>query len=65
VAAKTEEVTPTEPETWWRWRFEGLRSLGFSYDAAHELAERADILHKAQPLIDSGCPPEVAERILL
>jgi hypothetical protein len=50
---------------WTRWRAERLRSAGFSGDVAEWLAgeERVD-LHEVLELVDRGCPPHLAARIL-
>ena len=49
-----------------RWRTEELLRAGFDPAAAVEVAARFDIdLHAAIELIDRGCPPELAARILL
>ena len=49
-----------------RWRAEELLRAGFDPEAAAELAPRLDVdLHTATELVDRGCPPELALRILL
>jgi len=49
-----------------RWRTEELLRAGFDPAAAVEVAARFDIdLHAAIELVDRGCPPELAARILL
>lgn len=49
-----------------RWRAEALERAGYSPEGAAELASRADIdLHLAVELVEKGCPPETALRILL
>ena len=56
----------TEHERVERWRAEELVRAGFDPAAAVELAARSDIdLHAAIELVDRGCPPELAVRILL
>jgi hypothetical protein len=48
------------------WRFERLLKAGYSDAEAAELATRLEIsLHVAQGLIERGCPPPLALRILL
>ena len=48
------------------WRMEELERAGYSIDAAAELAARHDIdLHTATDLVERGCPPDIALRILL
>jgi hypothetical protein len=48
------------------WRAEELERAGYSPRAAGRLAERRDIdLHKAVRLLESGCTPQLALRILL
>jgi hypothetical protein len=56
----------TEQERIERWRAETLERAGFAVDDAAELASRHDVdLHTAIGLIEKGCPPEIALRILL
>ena len=56
----------TEQQRIERWRAEMLERAGFGAQDASELASRADVdLHTAIGLIEKGCPPEVALRILL
>jgi hypothetical protein len=59
-------LTPTERDQVERWRARELERAGFSVSLARKLAARLDIdLHLATDLIRSGCPPELAIRILL
>ncbi len=47
------------------WRRHQLVAAGFAPHLAAELAESRDIdLHAALQLVDQGCPPELAARIL-
>ena len=49
-----------------RWRLGQLVQAGFSPDKATELAVRLDVdLHEALDLVQRGCPPATAARILL
>jgi hypothetical protein len=50
---------------WVRWRARRLISAGFPIDLAQRLArtDRLD-LHRLLELVDRGCPPELAARIL-
>jgi hypothetical protein len=50
---------------WVRWRVRRLRSAGFPADLAQRLAatDRID-LHRVLELVDRGCPPHLAARIL-
>jgi hypothetical protein len=62
------EIPITEPETEkvQRWRAEALERAGYDSTTAAVLAVRTDIdLHSATALIERGCPPELALRILL
>ena len=53
------------PEDVVRWRRGLLRRAGFEADLATELAAAEDIdLHELLGLVDRGCPPELAARIL-
>ena len=48
-----------------QWRRDRLLEAGFTPSLATELAERHDIdLHALLDLIDRGCPPGLAARIL-
>jgi hypothetical protein len=52
-------------ERWERWRAERLRSAGFAPALAHRLARREQYdLHAVLELVDRGCPPHLAARIL-
>jgi hypothetical protein len=56
----------TEMERIERWRRERFVTAGYPPAAAAELAERHDIdLYRALELVEHGCPPELALRILL
>ncbi|MGH6876708.1 MAG: hypothetical protein ACREHV_04930 [Rhizomicrobium sp.] len=60
------QVEATELERVTSWRAERLERAGYDHDVAHELAERPDIdLHHAVELLERGCDPEIAARILL
>jgi hypothetical protein len=48
------------------WRRERLKAAGFPSAASGALAERHDVdLHAAIELVEKGCPPDLAVRILL
>ena len=48
-----------------RWRFSQLRRSGYPEPVAAEIAARFDIdLHEATGLVQAGCPPATAVRIL-
>lgn len=54
-----------EEAEWVRWRAQRLRRAGFSPERAEWLAGAGRIdLHELLELIDRGCPPELAARIL-
>ena len=56
----------TELEKIERWRAEELMRAGYGTRSAGRLATRHDIdLHRAVELLDMGCPPELAVKILL
>ena len=47
------------------WRRERLERAGYASADAAELASRPEIdLHRAVRLIEQGCPPDLAARIL-
>jgi hypothetical protein len=50
---------------WVRWRARRLLGAGFPADLAGELARAGRIdLHRLLSLVDRGCPPDLAARIL-
>ena len=66
IAATELHPADTETERVERWRAEALERAGYGADAAQELAARPDIdLHRAIELVEAGCTPELALRILL
>lgn len=65
-AAELDVYTETEGERIQRWRAKELERAGYDPGEAAELAGRADVdLHFAVDLLERGCPPETALRILL
>jgi hypothetical protein len=46
------------------WRARRLRDGGFPADLAQALAGQAVDLHALLQLVDAGCPPDLAARIL-
>lgn len=66
VAATDLEMIESESGRVERWRAGVLEKVGYDPIAALELATRRDVdLHYALKLIETGCPPEVAAKILL
>lgn len=56
----------SEAERVERWRRRELRRAGYTRDAAQVLSICQDVdLHEAVELIESGCPEQVALKILL
>ncbi len=65
-AAELDLHVETESERIERWRVEELERAGFPPGDAVELASRSYVdLHLAVELLERGCPPETATRILL
>ena len=65
-AAELDVYQETESERIQRWRAGELERAGYDEPDAAELAGRADIdLHLAVELLERGCPPSIALRILL
>ena len=59
------ETTGPAPDPVVAWRIKRLREAGFDAHIAEELAGRnAYDLHALLELIDRGCPPSLAVRIL-
>jgi hypothetical protein len=49
-----------------RWRATELERAGYPADAAARIASRHDVdLHRAIALVENGCAPELALKILL
>lgn len=46
------------------WRARRLRDAGFAWDLADWLARTPADLHELLSLVDAGCPPQLAARIL-
>ncbi len=60
-----QEIVETELERVERWRTAELMRAGFAGDDAVALAARLEVdLHEAIALVQRGCPPELAFRIL-
>jgi hypothetical protein len=59
-------VLTVEEERVLEWRYESLARAGFCPDLAFEIAASRDVeLHSVLTLVESGCPPAVAARIVL
>lgn len=59
-------VEQTEIERIERWRVQELERAGYKPRAAGRLAVRHDVdLHTATGLLERGCPPDLALKILL
>jgi hypothetical protein len=59
-------IDQSEVERIERWRAEELERAGYEPRAAGRLAVRHDVdLHTAVDLLERGCPPDLALRILL
>jgi hypothetical protein len=65
AAHDTHDVVETELERVERWRTAELMRVGYAGDDAVVLAARFDVdLHEAISLVQRGCPPDLAVRIL-
>jgi hypothetical protein len=63
--AAAQEIIETELDRVERWRTAELMRVGFAGDDAVALAARLDVdLHEAIELVQRGCPPALAFRIL-
>lgn len=59
-------LAPTEDERVEAWRLEELLRAGYSLTDATSIAECVDVdLHRAVALLEQGCPPTTAVRILV
>jgi hypothetical protein len=67
MAAATEvQIQDSERERVERWRAEALERVGYDTTSAALLATQHDVdLHLAIELVERGCSPETALRILL
>jgi hypothetical protein len=62
----SEPTTPLEIVRVLDWRFAELVRAGYQPEQAERLAVAVEVdLHAAVSLLDRGCPPALAERILL
>ena len=63
--AAAHDIIETELDRVERWRTAELMRVGFAGDDAVALAARTEVdLHEAIELVQRGCPPELAVRIL-
>jgi hypothetical protein len=63
--AAANDIIETELDRVERWRTAELMRVGFPGDDAVALAAKFDVdLHDAIELVQRGCPPELAVRIL-
>ena len=66
TAANANVITESELDRITRWRGGELERAGYAPEGAAALAARLDIdLHEAIDLVKSGCPADIALRILL
>jgi hypothetical protein len=66
AAAEAQIHDETEAERIERWRQEELQRAGYAAADAAELAASAEVdLHTAVRLLEQGCEPELALKILL
>ncbi len=66
TAAQFEDLRTDEAAEVLAWRFDALCRSGFDLDAAALIAANVEVdLHEAVQLVDRGCPPALAARILL
>ena len=66
TTAQLEEIESPEVEAVLRWRFEELVRAGYDAGNALILAGHAEVdLHAATSLLERGCPPETALKIVL
>ena len=66
TAAEEIQIQETERERVEKWRTEALERVGYDATSAALLATQHDVdLHLAVELVERGCPPGTAIRILL
>jgi hypothetical protein len=62
---RTDGTRSDDPAEWVRWRAQRLRKAGFPADLAQRLAQQDRLdLHELLELVDRGCPPDLAARIV-
>jgi len=60
-----EHVLQSDRAKWLHWRVQRLLSAGFDADVALALARHGSVdLHELLELVDRGCPPRLAARIV-
>jgi hypothetical protein len=65
MASETNELTVREDQSLLAWRTQRLEDAGFERVSAAAIAKHRDFdLHALLDLIDQGCPPELAARIV-
>lgn len=65
TAAQFEDLHVDEAAEVLAWRFDALCRSGYDLDAAAVLAANVEVdLHEAVSLVQRGCPPKLATRIL-
>ena len=66
MSAVEVHIAETESDKVERWRAEALERAGYEPTAAAMIAMQKDVdLHLAIELVEHGCPPDIALRILL
>jgi hypothetical protein len=66
ASTELQTLIETEAERIERWRAEELERAGYAPRSAAKIAIRPDIdLHLAVDLLERGCPPDLALKILL
>jgi len=66
LAAPFDELETIRDEAVVRWRFRELLRAGYDVGSALILAGHEEVdLHEATRLVEHGCPPELALRIVL
>ena len=66
TAAEEIQIQETERERVEKWRAEALERVGYDATSAALLATQHDVdLHRAIEMVERGCAPETALRILL
>jgi len=66
TAAQFEGLQVDEAAEGLAWRFDALCRTGYDLDAAAVLAANVEVdLHDAVDLVQRGCPPHLATKILL
>jgi hypothetical protein len=59
------QITLDPDQRDWQWKRDRLIEMGVPFEDAELLADVRDVLARMRKLLERGCPPETAARIIL